>query len=330
VGADRGARVSGRRLHDVAVVPAVTDAIVPTPDGVTIAISGSPETTVGGGTHRGIARCRALGIDGLEIAWVHSVAITEAGAARVREASVAHGVRLSVHGPYYVNLNSADPSKVDASVGRIVAAGRAAAWCGARDVVFHLAFNHDDHPAVVLRRVADGLLRAAAGLDAAGVAMGRDVVIRAETMGRASQFGDLDETLRLCQLVPGVAPCIDIAHLHARTGGVNTPGEFDGLWDACVDALGPSALATAHVHISGIAYGDKGEREHLALDASDLDYRAFLGVMRDRGVRGTVVVESPERERDVAVIQAAWRGRADPRGASTPGAEGPGCAWEVH
>lgn len=271
--------------------------------GVRFGISGSPESSRGPGSAHAIERCRELGLDALEMAWVRSVAITPKGAVAVREASERHDVRLTVHAPYFVNLNSPDAAVVAASKERIAAAARGAAWCGARDVALHLAFCHDDPPETVFERVAAALAEVQSGLRSEGV----DATLRPETMGRASQFGDLDEILALCLAVPGLAPCIDIAHLHARTGGWNTRAEFGRLWDRVEAALGAPALGDVHLHLSGIAYGDKGEKRHLALQESDLAYETFLEVMAQRGVRGVVVAESPAREADAVLLAETWQ-----------------------
>lgn len=319
-------------------------ALVP-PGRLWLGISGSPESTPRQGSHHAVARCRELGIDALEMAWVHSVSMKQAGGERVRQAAADHDVRLSVHAPYYINLNSHDPQKLEASKDRIVAAGRAAAWSGARDVVLHLAYYHDDPPEQVRSLVAEGLLEARERLERMGVpgsdsdsgagsrpaadtrADGAptkgavsgpedptrpgpgpaDVILRPEVMGRRSQYGDLDEILTLCQQVPGASPCIDIAHLHARTGGYNTAREFDALWDAVGDALGAESLRDVHVHISGIEYGDLGEKRHLPFAEADLDYETFLEVMLDRGIQGLIIVESPAREDDVILLANVWR-----------------------
>lgn len=274
------------------------------PGGVWIGISGSPESTPRSGTVHAIARCRELGIDALEMAWVQKVTLTERGAGPIRDAAARHGVRLSVHASYYINLNSPEPDKRRASIERIVEAGRAAGWAGARDVVLHLAWNHGDPPEAVSRRVEAGLQEALAHL----AEIGAPVVLRLETMGRPTQFGTLDEILSLCQRLPGCAPCIDIAHLHARTGAWNTPAEFHRLWDRVSEALGAQALSDVHIHISGIAYDARnGERKHLPFAEADLDYRGFLRVLAERGVRGLVIVESPAREDDVLLLAATWR-----------------------
>lgn len=274
---------------------------------LTIGISGAPEATTGSGSAAAVRACRQLGIDALELAWVHSVSVTPEGGARIRAAAAEHGVRLSVHAPYYINLNSPEPDKVAASIDRIVRAGRGAAWVGARDVVLHLGYYHADDRAAVYGRVRDRLREAADRLAAADDVDAGAVCLRPELMGRASQFGDLDEVLRLCADVPGTRPCIDIAHWHARTGAWNDHEAFAALFDAVGDALGPGALRDLHVHASGIAYGPLGEKRHLAFADADLDVRAFLEVARDRGVAGTVIVESPAREADTRWLRDLWR-----------------------
>jgi len=284
------------------------------PGGVWVGISGAPESTPRSGSAHAVERCRQLGLDALEMAWVHRVSMTENGAAAVRQAAERHGVRLSVHAPYYINLNSPDPDVVAASKKRIADAARAAAWCGARDVVLHLGFVHDDPPAVVLERMAAALSEVGAGLAREGV----QVTLRPEVMGRASQFGDLEDVLALCREVKGLAPCIDIAHLHARGGAWNSRAEFDRLWDRVLAELGPGALADAHVHLSGIEYGDKGEVRHLPLGDSDLDHRGFLAVMAERGVGGSLVVESPAREADAVLVAQTWRELVARRGGGAP------------
>jgi len=60
-----------------------------------------------------------------------------------------------------------------------------------------------------------------------------------------------------------VAPCIDFAHLHARSGEENSYEEFTGQLKRIENKLGWSGLENIHIHVSGIEYGQKGERRHL-------------------------------------------------------------------
>jgi deoxyribonuclease-4 len=249
-----------------------------------------------------VVRCRELGIDALEMAWVHRVTMTEGGSRKVRQAARDHSIALSVHAPYYINLNSRDQAKVEASKDRIEAAVRAAAWCGASDVVIHAGFYHDDQPSVVTERVAEALLEVRQRVGASA-----DLpTLRPEVMGKTSQYGDLEEILELSRVTPGIEPCIDVAHLHARSGAYNSRSEFEGLWSEVADVLGPSALTTTHLHISGIDYGPAGEKRHQPLGEADFDYRTFLEVLHEQGIGGRLIVESPARESDVMLLQQEW------------------------
>ena len=101
-------------------------------------------------------------------------------------------------------------------------------------------------------------------------------ILRPETAGRASQFGTLEELLSLSKEVEGVAPCVDFAHLHARTGAGNSYEEFVALLNLIERELGRSGLQTMHIHISGIDYGSAGERRHLVLADSNFRYVELL------------------------------------------------------
>ncbi|HEY5572224.1 MAG TPA: hypothetical protein VIK64_04330, partial [Anaerolineales bacterium] len=96
--------------------------------------------------------------------------------------------------------------------------------------------------------------------------------------------------------------------LHARPGdgSMNSYEEWCRVLEAYAKALGDGSLRNLHTHISGIEYGDKGEKEHLALEDSDLDLAAVLRALKDFGCRGRLLCESPAMEEDALKIQAAW------------------------
>jgi len=251
----------------------------------------------------GISAVRALGLDAMELQFVRRVGMGGQTARRVRGAAEKNSVRLSAHAPYYINLNSKDPAKLRASKERLLLAARVAAICGARNVVFHAAFNHDDPPAMVYEQVKARLQTVVAQLREERVC----VCLRPETSGKPSQFGSLDEILQLSAEIAGVRPCIDFGHLYARNAGaVNTYAGFEAVLAAVRDALGAAALQDMHMHIAGVAYGRAGERKHLAFEASDLRYEELLQVLVDWNVGGTVICESPILEQDALVLQRTY------------------------
>lgn len=268
---------------------------------------GAPSTTIGAGTVNAIANIRALGLQHLEIAWVQSVSVTDKTCAEIKEAAEKHKITLSIHAPYFINLNSQTPEKMVASDGRLLKAAAKGCLAGAKDIVFHPASYHGAAPADVYPIVRDQLGRLADQLKSEGV----DAVLRPETMGRVALFGTLEECVQLSKDVPGVQPCIDWAHLHARKtdGTFNTYDEFAAALTYVRDELGEDALKNVHFHLSGIAYTDKGEKMHLPLNEADLRYRELLQAFVDFGVAGTAAVEAPEpfHVADALTFQATYR-----------------------
>ncbi len=134
------------------------------------------------------------------------------------------------------------------------------------------------------------------------------VTLRPETMGKSAMLGSLEDTFMMSRAIPGVEPCIDFAHLHARPGdgSVNTYDEWCEILESYGNTLGGAALHSLHAHISGIDYTDKGEKEHLALEDADLDLKAILRALNDFGCRGRLLCESPVMEADALKIQTAW------------------------
>ncbi len=268
--------------------------------------SGVPHSTPRRSSLAGIKQVRELGLDCMELAFVRRVAMGEKTASEVRRAAREHEVRLSVHAPYYVNLNSPEADKVRASRQRILQAARVGWLCGARSIVFHPAFYHDNPPEVVYERVRRHLQELTEELRAEG----NETILRPETMGKVSQFGTLEELLMLSKEVEGVAPCVDFAHLHARTGAANSYVEFMALLGLIEGELGRTGLEDMHIHISGIDYGSRGERKHLNLADADLRYAELLQALRDFQVGGLVICESPSLEEDALLMQRLYRGLA--------------------
>jgi len=263
---------------------------------------GTPHSTPRPGSEAGIRRIKELGLGAMELEFVRRVSMGEKTARRVEKVARELDVALSVHGPYAINLNSAEADKVEASRQRILAAARAGWLCGARSIVFHAAFYGSDSPARVYERVKAHLTELTEQLRQEGI----DVLLRPETTGKHSQFGSLEEIIALSREVRGVAPCIDFAHIHARTGNCNSYRDFAFILATVKRELGEEALENAHIHVSGIAYGRGGEREHLNLQESDFRYQELLQALKDFDVKGLVICESPNLEEDALLLQNTY------------------------
>ncbi len=268
---------------------------------------GSPQTSPGPGTPAAIQHIRALGLAHLEIAWVQSVRVSDETCAQIKAAAAKDNVSLSIHAPYYINLNSQTDELMRKSDERLLAAARKGYLAGARDIIFHPGSYHNQPPEAVYARVKAKLVEIAEILRAEGV----DVALRPETMGKSAMFGNLEEVLRLSADVPGVLPCIDWAHLHAHAGDgtFNTYDEFAAALERVKAVLGDDGLKNLHFHMSGIAYTSKGEKAHIPLNEADIRYRELLQAFIDYGVGGVCAVEAPLpfHVADALTMQATYR-----------------------
>jgi len=270
--------------------------------GLLFGTGGIPHSARSSSTIDGINRIAELGLGCMEIEFVQGVRMGEAGARLVSEAAARTGVKLSAHAPYFINLNAREPEKIRASQSRILQTARIALLCGAESIAFHAAFYLNDPPEKAYDTVKKYLVETLNQLKRER----NPVWVRPEVMGKVSQFGTLEEILNLSAEVEGVAPCLDFAHWHARTGEFNSYQEFVSILQQVKERLGRVALDNMHIHVSGIAYGKKGEMKHLNLKESDFQYSELLKALRDYYVKGIVICESPNLEEDGLLLQATY------------------------
>ncbi|MCK5793669.1 MAG: TIM barrel protein [Anaerolineales bacterium] len=255
-----------------------------------------------GGSVGGIYYLNDLGLQALELGWVRSVRVSKSTAASIKEAGQERDVALSVHAPYYINLN-ADQEEWPKSRQRLMDAARAGHLSGATDIVFHPG-SYFGKPAAEVLKVAlprlDDCVKELRAED-------NPVILRPETMGKGAMLGSLEDTLEMSQLA-GVEPCLDFAHLHARPGdgSVNTYQEWMDILKAYRDALGEKSLGRLHCHLSGIEYTEKGEQNHLVISESDFDLSALFQALLDSKAGGRILCESPALEEDALFIQKSW------------------------
>jgi len=252
----------------------------------------------------GVLRARELGLDAMELEFVRGVKMGDDLAYKVRGVSEAAKVVLTAHAPYYINLNSPERAKVEASINRVLETARVAHKAGGWSIVFHPAYYGKDSAEVVYDRVKEALKRIVKALMDEGVA----VWVRPETSGGLAEFGGLEEVVRLSQEVENVLPCVDFAHIHARSGGkYNSYEEFAEILNFLERELGKEVLKSMHMHFSGIEYGDKGEIKHLNLQESDFKYVELARALKDYSIEGVIISESPNIEGDALLLKETYQ-----------------------
>ncbi len=270
--------------------------------GLLFGTGGIPHSAKTASTINGIERIAELGLGCMEVEFVQGVKMGEASARLVAETAAKKSIKLTAHAPYFINLNAREPEKIRASQGRILQTARIASICGAESIVFHTAFYLGDPLEQAYNTVKKHLGEVMDQLKREN----NRVWLRPEIMGKVSQFGTLDEVLSLSVELERVAPCVDFTHWHARTGRFNTYQEFTSILQQIQERLGKAALDNMHIHVSGIAYGKKGEIKHLTLKESDFQYIEFLKALKDYDIKGVLICESPNLEEDALLLQATY------------------------
>ena len=265
--------------------------------------AGIPISTPKRSTIDGIIHVRNLGLDAMELEFVRGVNLKPELAKKIKYVAKKHDVLLTAHAPYYINLNAKEKEKVEASKRRIIQSAERLYEAGGWSVVFHAGYYLKQPPESVYQKILNELKDIERTLMDKGV----KVWIRPELTGKPTQFGDLREIVKLSEELEMVLPTIDFAHAHARNKGqCNTVEEWREMLSFMEDRLGREALDNMHIHISGIEYGEKGERNHLNLQESDMNWEDLLRVLKEFRVKGVVISESPNIEGDALLMKKKY------------------------
>lgn len=260
--------------------------------------AGMPVRTGKGSYPQAFDVLKEMNLDGMELEFVHGVRMSDDNRIFVKE--MAKNFVITAHGPFYINLNSKEEEKIEASVQRIIDTAAVAAQAGAFSITYHAAFYMGGDKETVFEQVKTQTKRIIDILENEKI----KVWVRPETTGKATQWGDIDEIINLSKEFEQVLPCVDFSHLHARSAGeYNTYDEFSKVLEKMGNNIGQYALENFHGHLAGIEYTAKGEKQHLNLENSDMNYKDLIKVMKEFGVKGALVCESPNIEDDCKLLK---------------------------
>lgn len=237
----------------------------------------------------GISFLKEKGLDAMELPFVRSVNVTNKNYKEILDNKNKNDFYVSAHGSYYINLNSDDLGKIEKSKERIIKGALALSKVEGKSLVFHPGFYLKDSNEETYETIKEGLM----DLPDLGI------TYRLETTGKPTQFGSLEEIVQLSKDVSTCEPCIDFSHLHARENGcLKNYDDFARILDYIGSELGENGLDNMHIHMSGINYTAKGERNHLPFDESDFNYKACIKALYDYDAKGCIICESPNLEND--------------------------------
>ena len=235
-----------------------------------------------------------IGLDCYEYQCGKGVHVGEDTARKVGLAAVEHGITLSLHAPYFINLANPDPDALQKTIGYVTGACLVADWMGAKRVVIHsgalMKRTRREAQDIALR----SLKEVVAACDGAGFA---HITLCPETMGKINQLGDLDEVLELCTIDDRLLPCVDFGHLYARSLGADDGAEaMERMLDRMEQVLGPNRASRFHSHFSHIEFTPKGGEKCHRTFADDggygPDWTPLAAAVARRGWSPTFICES--------------------------------------
>ena len=234
----------------------------------------------------------ARGLTAFEYQCGRGVRCGEDTAKRIGAAARAHGVQMSIHAPYFINLSSEESERMEKNIGYVLDTARLAVPLGAVRMVVHCGGQGKLTRERAMRNTHENvknILRALEEEHLTGCA------VCLETMGKKSVLGSAEEVCELVAADERLLPCIDFGHLNCRTGGgMSTREDVARLFDRLENGIGAERTRILHAHFSHIEYNDKGEVRHLTF--SDTVYGPdFLPVAQETAARGyapTFICES--------------------------------------
>jgi len=182
------------------------------------------------------------------VPFTYKVFIKEIEQARfIKKEAEKNNIELSVHAPYYINLNS-EGKKLEESKKRILESCKIAHYMGAKIVVIHCGFYGKKSKEETYQNIKNEILK----LQKEIKKNKWDVKLAPETMGKINVFGNIEEILKLVDET-SCSFCLDFAHLLARSNGKMSYKEIYEKF---------SKFQELYCHFSGIVYGEKGEKYH--------------------------------------------------------------------
>ncbi len=233
------------------------------------------------------------GLDCYEYQCGKGVHVGEDTARRVGENARKHGISLSLHAPYFINLANPDPDSLQKTIGYITSACLVASQMGASRVVIHSGALMKRTRREALDTALRSLREVIRTCDGQGFG---HIALCPETMGKINQLGDLDEVLELCTLDERLVPCVDFGHLYARSlGELEGTAACASMLDRIEAVLGAERAGAFHSHFSKIQFTPNGgEKMHLTFAQDDFgpDPAPLMAEVARRGWSPTFICES--------------------------------------
>ncbi|MFO7636995.1 MAG: TIM barrel protein [Clostridia bacterium] len=239
-------------------------------------------------TYQAFKWLRDMGLDAYEYQGGKGLFIKEESARQIGEEAGKHGIALSLHAPYFINLANNDDEKMARSFEYVEKSVQVAEWMNAGRIVIHTGSPVGQSREKALERII-------AMFGKLMELYGDRVILCPELMGKVNQMGDLGEIIEICNVDERILPVIDFGHLNARTRGMlDSSKAFEDTVEALVRGIGLDRTKRMHVHFSRIEFTDMGEKRHWTEKDTQYgpDFLDFIPVIKKYGLVPVIISES--------------------------------------
>jgi len=262
-------------------------------------------------TTLGIHQVASFGLNALEVEFVRGVYLKPSNSEQlsvIKKTAIEKEVSLSIHCPYYVNLSSLDDEIIRNSVGYISQSLIVGQLIGSNVALFHPGYFQKQEHKVIIEKISKGLEKIIETVEKKGNK--EKIHIGLELTGKETQVGSLEDIFYFFEKYKeeGVLPVIDFSHQHARKNGYfreqkNINSFFEKLKSY------PDYCKKMHMHMSGINYSEKGERNHLMFEdkTNDFPYIKILEKLKEIKAEGTIICESPIPYKDALLLKEIYK-----------------------
>lgn len=244
---------------------------------------------------------KSIGLDAYEYQCGRGIKISDEAAHILGERAKKYNIALSVHAPYFMNISSVEPQKIDNAINYILNTGAVAHNMQAKRIVVHMGSAKDITRRHAMEITKDTISRTLFELKNAHL---DDVTICLETMGKLNQMGTIEEVMEICATDERLLPTVDFGHLNARSqGGLSTEDDFERILKYMEKKIGRIRASSFHAHFSKIEYTKAGEKKHLTFSDTEYgpEFLPLAKVLARRNAKPTIICESAKTQSEDAL-----------------------------
>lgn len=254
-------------------------------------------------TLEGIKCCKELGLEAMEIEFVHGVKMSDETAQKISKTAKKLDIALSSHAPYYINLCSLERIKIEKSKFHVFSSAKATFLANGKITVFHPGFYQKLNKEQAFQTAKKHLKEIKENMDTQKI----KCILGVETVGKKNAFGGFEENIELSKELDFVKPVLDFAHIHARDFRIENKEDYARIFSILEKELG-EYVKDFHAHFSEVNYNEKGELNHLELGtANQPPFRPLISIIKELGYSGTIICETPKLDIDALILQKEYK-----------------------